>query len=48
MSARYLRMAIATTLALLLAHCVRPTWEEVAAELNKELHWEFDHYRVGR
>ncbi|HKP50787.1 MAG TPA: Imm8 family immunity protein [Gemmatimonadales bacterium] len=35
-------------LALLLAHCVRPTWEEVAAELNKELHWEFDNHRVAQ
>jgi hypothetical protein len=28
----------------LLAHAVRPTWNEVAAELNKELLWEFDNY----
>lgn len=26
--------------ALLLARCVRPTWDEVAAELNRELRWE--------
>jgi len=35
-------------LALLLAQCVRPTWEEVAVELNKELHWEFDNHRVAQ
>jgi hypothetical protein len=33
-------------LALLLAHCARPTWQEVAGELNKELHWEFDIHRA--
>lgn len=32
-------------LARLLAHCARPSWDEVTAELNKELHWEFDSYR---
>ena len=34
-------------LALLLAHSARPTWEEVAGELNKELRWEFDNYRAA-
>ena len=29
----------------LLAHASRKTWNEVAAELNKELHWEFENYR---
>ena len=32
-------------LARLLARCSRPSWEEVAQELNQELEWEFDHYR---
>jgi Immunity protein 8 len=31
-------------LALLLAHCARPTWEEVTGQLSRELHWEFDNY----
>ena len=26
------------------AHCARPTWDEVARELNKRLLWEFDNY----
>jgi hypothetical protein len=34
-------------MTLSLAHCVRPTWEEVAAALNKEPHWEFDNFRVA-
>jgi hypothetical protein len=33
---------MAQALAQLLAHSARPTWGEVAAELNKELLWEFD------
>ncbi len=28
-----------------LSHCRRETWNEVARELNKELHWEFENYR---
>jgi hypothetical protein len=32
----------------LLAHAVRPTWNEVAAELNKELRWEYDNYTPSR
>ena len=32
-------------LARLLAHCVRPSWVEVAQELNRILLWEFDHYQ---
>jgi hypothetical protein len=28
----------------LLAQASRPTWSEVAGELNRELLWEFDHY----
>jgi Immunity protein 8 len=31
-------------LARLVAHAQRPTWEETARNLNKELHWEFDGY----
>jgi hypothetical protein len=34
-------------LALLLAHCARPTWQEVAEQLNRELNWEFDSYRAA-
>jgi len=34
--------AVRRMLQRLLAHAVRPTWSEVAAELNKELLWEFD------
>jgi len=29
----------------LLAHATRKTWNEVALELNKELHWEFENYK---
>jgi hypothetical protein len=29
----------------LLAHAARNTWVEVARELNKELHWEFENYQ---
>jgi hypothetical protein len=25
-------------------HAARPHWNEVAAELSKELHWEFEDY----
>lgn len=32
-------------LARLLAHCSRPSWAEVAQQLNQNLHWEFDNYR---
>ena len=28
----------------LIAHAARPSWQEVAAELNKELWWEFENY----
>lgn len=28
----------------LLMHAERPTWNEVAEELAKELHWEFERY----
>ncbi|MCI0627439.1 MAG: immunity 8 family protein [Acidobacteria bacterium] len=34
--------AVVQALAQLLANCARPTWAEVAEELNKELIWEFD------
>lgn len=36
---------VTRSLEKLLLHCQRATWHEVAAELNKELHWEFDNYR---
>ena len=29
----------------LLSHCSGKNWEEVATNLNKELHWEFENYR---
>ena len=32
-------------LARLLAQCARPSWSEVAQELNKNLRWEFDNYQ---
>jgi len=31
----------------LLAHAARETWDQVAAELNKELGWEFEGYTAG-
>ena len=33
------------TLERLLMHCVKGTWHEIASELNKELHWEFENYQ---
>jgi Immunity protein 8 len=33
---------VVQALAQLLANCARPSWNEVAEELNKELIWEFD------
>ncbi len=30
----------------LLSHCARQTWQEVATEIGKELHWEFESYRA--
>lgn len=38
---------VVQAIALLMAQCARPTWEEVAAELNKQLHWEFDVNRTA-
>ena len=35
---------VAQSVAALLVRCARPTWEEVAAELNKEMLWEFDRH----
>jgi len=32
------------TLGRLIAQSTRPTWHETAAQLNKELLWEFDNY----
>ncbi|MFA6956711.1 MAG: Imm8 family immunity protein [Thermoanaerobaculia bacterium] len=31
----------------LLLHAARETWEEVAGELSKEMHWEFEDYRAS-
>jgi hypothetical protein len=39
--------AVAQALAKLLAQAVRPTWNEVTAELNKELLWESSTERNG-
>jgi hypothetical protein len=36
--------AVERLLDRLLRHASRATWEECAAELNKELLWEFDNY----
>jgi len=36
---------VESTLNKLLAHCSRQTWQEVATELGKELHWEFESYQ---
>jgi hypothetical protein len=30
----------------LLSHCARQTWHETATEIARDLHWEFDNYRV--
>ena len=38
---------VVEAMALLMAHCARPTWEEVTAELDKQLRWEFDAYRTA-
>jgi hypothetical protein len=32
----------------LLLHAARPSWELVAAELNKSLYWEYDNYRPAK
>ena len=32
-------------LGRLVAHAHRDTWEQVASELSKNLHWEFENYR---
>ena len=37
--------AVEQALEKLLMHAARPTWDQVATELNKELRWEFDNYR---
>jgi hypothetical protein len=36
--------AVERAIEKLLMHAARPTWDEVAAELGKELHWEFENY----
>jgi hypothetical protein len=40
------REVVTQALARLLSHRARPTWEEVASELNKGLHWKYDNYRL--
>ena len=37
--------AIETALTKLLKHCSGDDWNEISAELNKELHWEFENYQ---
>ena len=32
----------------LLSHCSRQSWVEVATEIGKELHWEFENYQEYR
>jgi hypothetical protein len=41
---RFSWQAVESTLQKLLMHCYRPTWEEVANQINKYLDWEFDNY----
>ena len=36
--------AVEASLQKLLMHAARPAWEQVATELGKELHWEFENY----
>jgi hypothetical protein len=36
--------AVERAIGKLLMHADRATWAESAAELAKELHWEFEHY----
>ncbi|HEU4828668.1 MAG TPA: Imm8 family immunity protein [Gemmatimonadales bacterium] len=37
---------VVEAIALLMAQCARPTWEEVATELDKQLRWELDVHRT--
>jgi hypothetical protein len=41
---RFSWRSVESSLQTLLMHAVRPTWSGVAAELAKELHWEFENY----
>lgn len=36
------------SLERLFAQCWRETWEEVAYELGKNLHWEFENYKKSK
>jgi len=36
---------VETSIKKLLRHCNGDDWEEIASELNKRLHWEFDNYK---
>jgi hypothetical protein len=40
--------AIDQALEKLCLHAWRSTWHEVAQELNKELHWEFENYTPAK
>lgn len=37
--------AVERAVGRLLSHAARQSWEQVAQELNKTLHWEFDNYQ---
>ena len=41
---RFSWKVVESALQKLLLHCQRPTWQAVADELRKQLHWEFDNY----
>jgi len=42
---RFTWQGVQAALDKLLAHCHGETWDEVSANLNKELHWEFENYQ---
>jgi len=37
--------SVDAALTKLLDHCEGSNWSEIASQLNKELHWEFESYR---
>ena len=37
---------VVEAIALLMAQCARPTWDEVATELDKQLRWELGVHRT--
>ena len=36
---------VETSINKLLRHCNGENWEEIASEINKRMHWEFDNYK---